>query len=102
MDYKLTYLTILSCFYIWFFSFQENYLGEDQKFTDLYEVFTAAEKVSNFTNISATEAKEKPFDARQYRPLEVKVQLTLHDIQAHLLRVRIIWLSTRYAIKYNF
>ena len=64
---------------------QENYFGEDQKITDYEEVFSTTEKASNFTLI--TDGKEKAFDPRQYRPLHVKVQVTLHDIHAHLLMV---------------
>lgn len=33
------------------------------------------------------EEKQKPFDPRLYRPLEVIVSLTIHDIQAHLMKV---------------
>lgn len=34
-----------------------------------------------------TEEKPKRFDPRLYRPLEVTVSLTIHDIQAHLVKV---------------
>lgn len=35
----------------------------------------------------SAEEKPKRFDARLYRPLEVIVSLTIHDIQAHLVKV---------------
>lgn len=30
---------------------------------------------------------KKDFDPRQYRPLDVIVSITMHDIQAHLMKV---------------
>ena len=48
------------------------------------------------TDVSASTAgvddcdplKPKEFDPRQYRPFEVTVSITMHDIQAHLVKVR--------------
>lgn len=37
-------------------------------------------------SVSAPEEKPKRFDPRLYRPLDVTVTLTIHDIQAHLLK----------------
>ena len=70
------------------YMFQENYFGEDQKFTDYGEVFSQTDKQSTFEHItSPVDRRDHPFDPRRYRPLEVKVQATLHDIQAHLPKV---------------
>lgn len=41
----------------------------------------------SISEISANpDDKPKPFDPRQYRPLDVIVSLTIHDIQAHLVK----------------
>lgn len=32
-------------------------------------------------------ASKKDFDPRSYRPLDVTVSITMHDIQAHLVKV---------------
>lgn len=41
----------------------------------------------SISEISANpDEKPKPFDPRQYRPLDVIVSLTIHDIQAHLVK----------------
>ncbi len=59
----------------------------DQKFTDYEEVFQSAEKGSTFTHVSM-DGKDRMFDPRQYRPLHIKLNVTLHDIQAHLVKVQ--------------
>lgn len=33
--------------------------------------------------------KQKEFDTRQYRPIEVAVSITMHDIQAHIIKVSV-------------
>jgi hypothetical protein len=67
---------------------QENYFGVDQKFTDYSQPFNSPEKEMSFEHLTKVDVKEeKKFDPRHYRPLHVKVQLTLHDIQAHLVKV---------------
>lgn len=47
-------------------------------------------KEDNLKSVSeisvATEEKPKRFDPRLYRPLDVTVSLTIHDIQAHLVK----------------
>ncbi len=65
---------------------QENYFGVDQKFTDYEETLNSNEKSSTFTHISM-DGKDRVFDPRQYRPLHIKINLTLHDIHAHLVKV---------------
>lgn len=73
-----------------FWCLQENYLGEDDKFTPFLTSPPPAvedDTVSTFTLINPPEEEEKQFDPRKYRPFSVTVSLTLHDIQAHLIRV---------------
>ena len=66
--------------------FQENYLGEDQKFRDLSDTSTSTSaRVDSGSEDVMPERKS--FDPRKYRALEVKVLVTLHDIQAHLVKV---------------
>lgn len=43
--------------------------------------------VSDPSGADTDSIKQKEFDPRQYRPLEVAVSITLHDIQAHLVKV---------------
>ncbi|KAI0212656.1 hypothetical protein LSAT2_002397 [Lamellibrachia satsuma] len=64
---------------------KENYLGEDSKFTD-YEASATTKENSVFEHINSVTTKLETFDPRVYRPLEVKVEVTLHDIQAHLVK----------------
>ena len=74
---------------------KENYLGECQEFEDLSsnsfsffdKISEITQKISNNNNESDhMEIEFKPFDARIYRPFEVTVSVTLHDIQAHLMK----------------
>jgi len=80
---------------------QENYFGDDQKFTDLEsDIVTSGKKASlsepqqpvhcpKTGGHSETHAGEDDqFDARCYRPLHVTVQLDVCDVQAHLVKVK--------------
>lgn len=87
-----------------FIHLKENIFGEDQSFTDMETSNlkmnqTATSKQQQQLNLSkedhnksvsessvTTEEKPKRFDPRQYRPLEVTVTVTIHDIQAHLVK----------------
>ncbi|KAG4067242.1 hypothetical protein HA402_000233 [Bradysia odoriphaga] len=90
-----------------FINLKENIFGEDQAFTDMgtsntkSNVNSMTQLQTKIQNLSAkeetaksisevsltTEEKPKiPFDPRLYRPLEVIVSLTIHDIQAHLVK----------------
>ena len=69
------------------FSYQENYLGEDSTFTD-YEAVDTTKENSVFEHINSITTKQDTFDPRAYRPFEVKVEVTLHEIQAHLVKVK--------------
>ncbi len=91
-----------------FINLKENIFGEDQTFTDMgtsntkshvnnvsqlqtkiQNLSTKEETAKSISEISlTTEEKPKTFDPRLYRPLEVIVSLTIHDIQAHLVKVR--------------
>lgn len=42
----------------------------------------------SISEASAVDEKPKPFDPRIYRPLEVIVSFTIHDVQAHIVKVR--------------
>jgi hypothetical protein len=89
---------------------QENIFGEDQAFTDMHQSraassspagnpatgagtsASAADRGADIsTSTGATDEadllKQKEFDTRQYRPFEVAVSITMHDIQAHLIKV---------------
>lgn len=86
---------------------KENIFGEDQEFTDmsvsgsnakssaLPSLIQSLPKVSSakddanksISEASAVDEKPKPFDPRLYRPLEVIVSFTIHDVQAHLVKV---------------
>ncbi|XP_024891805.1 uncharacterized protein KIAA1109-like isoform X13 [Temnothorax curvispinosus] len=80
-----------------FMHLKENVFGDYQMFTDMQQsrnTSTSAERnkdkdVQN-SSIEASmedeEIKSKPFDSRDYRPLEVTVGVTMHDIQAHLIK----------------
>ena len=85
---------------------QENIFGEDQAFTDMHQSRASTGDPSTTathigggdkgTDVSTSTAgvddadplKPKEFDPRQYRPFEVAVSITMHDIQAHLVKVR--------------
>lgn len=83
---------------------QENIFGEDQAFTDMHQSRAASSSPAGnpatgaadrgadiSTSTGATDEadllKQKEFDTRQYRPFEVAVSITMHDIQAHLIKV---------------
>lgn len=86
---------------------KENIFGEDQEFTDmsvsvsnvkssaLPSLIQSLPKVSSakddanksISEASAVDEKPKPFDPRIYRPLEVIVSFTIHDVQAHIVKV---------------
>ncbi|XP_053959948.1 bridge-like lipid transfer protein family member 1 isoform X6 [Anastrepha ludens] len=91
-----------------FINLKENIFGEDQNFTDM-EQSNVQLKESNSTStttnpkdqllskekdmatksiseVTVPEEKQKPFDPRLYRPLEVIVSLIIHDIQAHIMK----------------
>lgn len=98
-----------------FINLKENIFGEDQAFTDMstsnskstpanlphphvkqlaqhhHQTSTTNNKEDTTKSISeisiTAEEKPKRFDPRLYRPLDVTVSLTIHDIQAHLVKV---------------
>lgn len=95
----LAYGSILKNFYY----LKENIFGEDHAFTDMEKsnMKTHSQKVQNSNKSSKddpnksvsevpstidVEEKPKRFDPRLYRPLDVTVILTIHDIQAHLMK----------------
>lgn len=98
----LAYGTILKNFYY----LKENIFGEDQSFTDMEQSNSKTNAQKNQSGTTSKnshskddptksvsespsfdpEEKPKPFDPREYRPLDVTVNLTIHDIQAHLMK----------------
>ncbi|XP_055681343.1 bridge-like lipid transfer protein family member 1 isoform X2 [Lutzomyia longipalpis] len=87
-----------------FIHLKENIFGEDQTFTDMEmsNIKTSPTQNSGLTKATliakddqtksvsevsvGTEEKPKRFDPRLYRPFEVTVTVTIHDIQAHLIK----------------
>ncbi|XP_013788681.2 uncharacterized protein KIAA1109-like [Limulus polyphemus] len=66
---------------------KENYLGESQQFHDFDLVIgLQQEKPEASTTEGDGEIYKKEFDTRNYRPFEVTVSITLHDIQGHLMK----------------
>lgn len=47
---------------------------------------TNTDKVTEQDNSSLTDVKTQ-VDPREYRPLEVVISITMHDLQAHLIKV---------------
>ena len=85
---------------------QENYMGADMAFTDCEEDCEKAKSTgakstgAKSTGAKSTGAKSAganssrsrssvltPFDPRLHRPLDAKVEVELHEIQAHLIKV---------------
>nr|XP_033335326.1 transmembrane protein KIAA1109 homolog isoform X11 [Megalopta genalis] len=79
-----------------FIHLKENLFGDYQTFTDMQQSRTnptVAERGkdrdvqnSSVESVDDEDAKSKAFDPREYRPLEVIVGITMHDIQAHLIK----------------
>ncbi|KNC30209.1 hypothetical protein FF38_06938 [Lucilia cuprina] len=90
-----------------FINLKENIFGEDQNFTDMEQSniktkdsSTAAPvnpkdqllvkdkdlATKSISEVTVPEEKQKPFDPRLYRPLEVIVSVIIHDIQAHVMK----------------
>ncbi|XP_076277865.1 transmembrane protein KIAA1109 homolog tweek isoform X5 [Lasioglossum baleicum] len=81
-----------------FIHLKENLFGDYQTFTDMQQsrtnpTSTTTERSkdrdvqnSSIESVDDEDAKSKAFDPRDYRPLEVIVGITMHDIQAHLIK----------------
>lgn len=78
---------------------QESIFGEDQAFTDMNDPpnLSNNNSTNSATTVSADgnadsgdDLSKKDFDPRSYRPLDVIVSITMHDIQAHLMKVSIV------------
>ncbi|XP_020299521.1 uncharacterized protein KIAA1109 isoform X8 [Pseudomyrmex gracilis] len=80
-----------------FMHLKENLFGDYQTFTDMQqsrggstpvsaERNKDAQNSSIETSVEDEDVKSKPFDPRDYRSLEVTVGVTMHDIQAHLIK----------------
>ncbi|XP_074650444.1 bridge-like lipid transfer protein family member 1 [Tubulanus polymorphus] len=66
-----------------FLHLKEDYFGEHQKFTPFDEAPSGLDKRSDK---ESHDKEAKKFDARHYRPLEVNGNITIHDIQGHLVK----------------
>ena len=75
--------------------FQENYLGEDQHITDMNSSLDLAkdrrDEQDSYVHVDNPEDSRAAFDIRMYRPLSVTVSVVLHDIQAHLVKVCLVY-----------
>ncbi|GAB0095271.1 Protein KIAA1109 [Sergentomyia squamirostris] len=88
-----------------FIHLKENIFGEDQTFTDMEMSNLKPSTTGQSTGLTKTtiigkddqtksiseasggaEEKPKRFDPRLFRPFEVTVTVTIHDIQAHLIK----------------
>ncbi|XP_076753670.1 transmembrane protein KIAA1109 homolog tweek isoform X3 [Xylocopa sonorina] len=81
-----------------FIHLKENLFGDYQTFTDMQQsranptsISTERSKDrdvqnSSIESVEDEDTKSKSFDPRDYRPLEVTVGITMHDIQAHLVK----------------
>lgn len=70
---------------------KESIFGEDQIFTDMNDKLnpksTNTDKnIVEQDNGSLSDVKIQ-VDPREYRPLEVVISITMHDLQAHLIKV---------------
>ncbi|XP_059220167.1 bridge-like lipid transfer protein family member 1 isoform X8 [Stomoxys calcitrans] len=90
-----------------FINLKENIFGEDQNFTDMEQSNIKTKEIppqppinpkdqllskdkdlanKSISEVTVPEEKQKPFDPRLYRPLEVIVSVIIHDIQAHVMK----------------
>ncbi|XP_062586140.1 bridge-like lipid transfer protein family member 1 isoform X2 [Saccostrea cucullata] len=72
-----------------FLHVKENYLGEDQKFTDFEDgsQTPGKEGQGNVGPLFVEDCNlQGPFDERYYRPFAVTVSLAIHDIHGHLVK----------------
>ncbi|XP_011301889.1 uncharacterized protein KIAA1109 isoform X7 [Fopius arisanus] len=80
-----------------FLHLKENIFGDYQAFTDMQQsrpTVQSTERKDRDNQNSSVEASvededaksSKPFDPRHYRPIEVTVGITMHDIQGHLVK----------------
>ena len=72
--------------------FKENYFGYYQAFTTMQSTNEKAPPRSDKADQQAEAAGINPaatemFDPRKYRPLSVRLAITLHDIHGHLVKV---------------
>ncbi|XP_075153250.1 transmembrane protein KIAA1109 homolog tweek isoform X3 [Haematobia irritans] len=90
-----------------FINLKENIFGEDQNFIDMEQSNVKTKDIppqppinpkdqllskekdlatKSISEVTVPEEKQKPFDPRLYRPLEVIVSVIIHDIQAHVMK----------------
>ncbi|XP_050533025.1 transmembrane protein KIAA1109 homolog isoform X6 [Daktulosphaira vitifoliae] len=74
-----------------FYHLKESIFGEDQIFTDMNEKLNpknpTSDKISETDKNNTNDAEIKnQIDLREYRPLDVVISITMHDLQAHLIK----------------
>ncbi|KAG8228088.1 hypothetical protein J437_LFUL000087, partial [Ladona fulva] len=79
-----------------FMHLKENIFGDDQTFTDMQQSHSATVGSTSGGSVGPggtgrmsdddEDEKQTQFDPRLYRPLEVAVSVTLHDVRAHLVK----------------
>lgn len=81
-----------------FLHLKENIFGDYQSFTEMQQSRPTVSNVADRNkdrdtqnssveaSVEDEEARSKIFDPRYYRPIEVTVGITMHDIQAHLIK----------------
>lgn len=84
--------------------------GEDQIFTDMNDKLNPksanTDKVTeaDTKDISSVAVAKNQVDPREYRPIEVIISITMHDLQAHLIKVNLIinYLVINLTLIYSF
>ncbi|KAK6639579.1 hypothetical protein RUM43_007852 [Polyplax serrata] len=70
-----------------FIHLKENIFGDYQQFTDMHREKPVASSTSKDSSTAAGgDGRRENFDPRRYRPFEVVLSITMHDIQAHLIK----------------
>lgn len=69
-----------------FIHLKENIFGDYQSFTDMHLEKPASSTVKESSNANSDDSRRESFDPRRYRPFEVVLSITMHDIQAHLIK----------------
>lgn len=67
-----------------FIHLKENIFGDNQKFIDMENGKPTT--VKDTANSTIDDSRNENFDPRRYRPFEVVLSITMHDIQAHLIK----------------
>lgn len=69
-----------------FMHLKENIFGEDQEFTPMDSEYVGNRTAAAVDEPSPGDAKTEVWDPRKYRPIEVILDLTVNNLQAHLIK----------------